>query len=410
LNGKIQIVGVGPGAAAYLTPAALAAIRGCDVLAGGPRNLEPFRDFGKEIIAIDGNLERLGVDLSRQAGTKKVVVLVSGDPGIFSIQKLLRRQFAAWEIETIPGISALQYFCGKLGIGWDDLRIVSLHARDTVDLAAEIRTYARVCVFTGGMNSPGAICRRLQAAGIDQVRVTVGERLSYPEERIIRGDLGRIGALEFDSLALMLIERTVPVESTRLDLPIPGLPDEYFVRGGAVPMTREEVRAVVISKLRLRNNDIVYDIGAGTGSVTVEAALRCRGGLVCAIERDPAAAALVSQNVGQFGLTNVRVITGTAPAALVGLPEPNRIFIGGSDGKLPEMITQFRNYQKAFRVVAAAVTLETAVEALESFADNGFTAVEAVNLAISRSQPVGGKHLMKASNPVTIISAVQGGE
>jgi precorrin-6Y C5,15-methyltransferase (decarboxylating) len=404
MNGKIQIVGVGPGHSAYLSPAALTAIRGCDLLVGGQRNLEAFSNCGKAMIVIEGDLEQLCEELCRRAVGQKVAVLVSGDPGIFSIQKLLRRKLVNWEIETIPGISSLQYFCAKLGVGWDDLRIVTMHGRDAVDLVREVRTHAKVCVFTGGENSPNVLCRRLRAAEIGQARVTVGERLSYPEERIVRGDLDQIGALKFDNLAIMLIEQAFLAGPDREGLAGWGLPDECFIRG-ATPMTKEEVRAVALAKLRLRKNDIVYDIGAGTGSVTVEAALRCRGGSIYAIERDPAALALIAQNVNQFGLINVRMITGAAPAALEGLPEPDRIFIGGSGGQLAAIITQLGNYQKPCRVVVNAVTLETTVEAMESLTANGFSAVEAVNIAISRSHPVGVKHLMQALNPVTIISA-----
>jgi len=407
VNGKLSIVGLGPGNQEFLLPVSLKVINDSDILIGGKRNLEPFRDLNKELVEIDHNLELLYDYIVRQAATKKIAVLVSGDPGIFSIQKLLRQKIPGIEIETLPGLSALQYFCGKLGINWDDLRIVSLHGRNTVNLADELCIHPRICVFTGGINSPDAICRRLNAFNTGNVMVTVGERLSYPEERIIKGDLERISGMEFGPLTMMLLERETVVATDGNGFETSGWPDDFFTRG-ETPITKEEIRAVSLAKLRLRLADIVYDIGAGTGSVTVETAWRCKNGWVYALEKNPQAGRLVLDNVRRFGLANVQVVNGEAPAALAGLPEPDRVFIGGSGGKLPEIVAWLSGLKKGLRVVINSVTLETTGAALASLTKNGFDHLETVTVSIARSRQAGAKHFMKAVNPVTIISAEKG--
>lgn len=254
---------------------------------------------------------------------------------------------------------------------------------------------------------PDVICRELQGSGVDNLRITVGENLSYPEERIVQGDVQQISEMAFDKLAIMLIEQVKSVTQSFNRVVAPGLPDCSFVQGDA-PITKEEIRAVSMAKLRLRIGDRVYDIGAGTGSVTIESACYCQRGSVYAIEKNPTALALVLENIQRFGLTNVQIINGEAPQVLEGLPEPDRVFIGGSDGKLAEIIKWLSNCKKSLRVVINSITLETTYEAMDCLARNGFNNIESVNVAITRSQQIGTKHLMKAINPVTIISADKG--
>jgi precorrin-6Y C5,15-methyltransferase (decarboxylating) len=407
---KIYIVGMGPGNQDFILPVAQKVIESCDVLIGGKRNLEPFRDLAdtsvhQELIEIDHNPESVSGYLAQYTGSKKIAVLVTGDPGIYSLQKLLRQKLTGIEIETIPGISSLQYFCAKLGMSWENLRVISLHGRNGGNLADELSVHRKICVFTGGNNSPDSICRELQALTPGKFMVTVGEKLSYPDERIFKGDLEQIGGMRFAPLAIMLIEQETAADCSPLETS--GLPDHCFVRGD-VPMTKEEIRAVSLSKLRLRMNDIVYDIGAGTGAVTIEAALRCQNGRVYALEKNPVALALILENLRRFGVTNARAIQGEAPAVLAGLPEPDRVFIGGTGGKLPEIVKQLGNLPKPFRVVINSVTLETTAAALDSLAQNGFRHIETVTVNIARSQPAGGKQIMKAMNPVTVISAEKG--
>jgi cobalt-precorrin-6B (C15)-methyltransferase len=184
----------------------------------------------------------------------------------------------------------------------------------------------------------------------------------------------------------------------------PGIPDEKFIRG-SIPMTKEEIRVVTLAKLRLTTDSIVYDIGAGTGSVTVEIARICSTGKVYAIEREEEGINLIRANCRRFGVTNVEAVLGGAPEALKGLPQANAIFVGGSGGKLEEIIKQAKHsLAPGGRVVINAVALETLTAAQRLLVEQGFADIEIVSLAVTRWLQRGRVRMADALNPVFIIS------
>ncbi|MCK8825527.1 precorrin-6Y C5,15-methyltransferase (decarboxylating) subunit CbiT [Fuchsiella alkaliacetigena] len=183
----------------------------------------------------------------------------------------------------------------------------------------------------------------------------------------------------------------------------PGIPDQLFIRG-QVPMTKEEVRCVTISKLRLDENSTVYDIGAGTGSLSIEAALIAKQGQVWAIEREAEGVQLIEENRAQFALDNLEVVAGEAPAALSDLPPVDRVLIGGSGGQLAEILELVEQKLKAQgRIVINAITLETLTSAKEELLRLGYQ-IEVVTLNVARTREVGAYHMFKAENPIYIIS------
>ena len=189
---------------------------------------------------------------------------------------------------------------------------------------------------------------------------------------------------------------------------VPGIPDEKFIRG-EVPMTKEEIRVVSLAKLALERHHVLYDVGAGTGSVTVEAALLIPEGQVFAIEEKASARDLILRNAAQFSLENVKLVSGKAPCCLEGLPAPDRVFIGGSGGQLQAIIEILeKRLPEGGRIVINAVTLETAYQAVNLMEENGFT-VDAVSLSLSRMKKAGRVHMWQALNPVTIVWGVKGG-
>ncbi len=406
MDKRIYIVGVGPGDMDFIIPAAMEIITGADVLIGGKRNLEPFKHLPSEKVVIGGDLESVCGYIAAAVGEKSMAVLVSGDPGIFSMLEYMRRRFGSDEITVIPGISSLQYFCSKLGTTWHDAHIVSLHGREHAALAGDVAENLKVIIFTGGKNSPDNVCRDLLQSGFTGGTVTVGTSLSYPDECIVKGSLEEIAGMEFESLSLMMVERDIKGEGPGQNWQYctPGIPDAMFIRGD-VPMTKQEIRAITLSKLMLRDTDTVYDIGAGTGSVSIECGLACRKGTVYAIERDSEALELIEKNTRKFRVGNVRIVAGEAPGALEGLPFPDRVFIGGSSGNMDSIIEIVSKSLKTLRIVINAVTLESAYEALKSLEGKGFDDIEVINVAVSRGKKAGGKHLMQALNPVYIISA-----
>jgi precorrin-6Y C5,15-methyltransferase (decarboxylating) len=403
----IWIVGVGPGNPDYLTRAAREVVDGCQVLIGGARNLALFSGWSGKRIEIADNIDSICNYLETNSVMERIGVLVTGDPGLFSMAWIIRTRLPDCQVEIIPGVSSLQYMAAKLKIPWHDWRIISLHGKNESRLLTELRRHPKVCVFTGGKYTPAMICRDLVRQGFSGARVWVGEKLSYPQERIVAGSLSDLSERDFDSLALMLIE--VPeFSSPKWPFQTPGISDGLFIRGDAVPMTKEEVRAVSLAKLRLMAGHTVYDIGAGTGSVAVECALRCREGTVFAVEQDHRAGAVIAQNAALFGTSNLQVVAGTAPEVLIGLPEPDRVFIGGTGGKLLPVLGHLVWSSRPLRVVINAVTLETCHEALTGLAKYGFGPIDVVNLSFAQGKLVGDKHLMRALNPVYVISATRG--
>jgi precorrin-6Y C5,15-methyltransferase (decarboxylating) len=399
----VYIVGMGPGHPDYLTSAAREVIAGCQVLIGGARNLSLFPDWPGEKIQIESNLDWICSYLAAQHGQKSIVILVTGDPGLFSMLQTVQTRLPNCPVQVIPGVSSLQYMAAKLGMAWNNWRIISLHGKETGDILPELFRYRRICVFTGGKYTPAIICKNLLKQGFTKALVWVGENLSYPHERLVHGDIEDISRWDFDKLSLMLLE---VVEPPILPWPFqtPGIPDELFIRD-EVPMTKMEVRAISLAKLRLQPGHCLYDIGAGTGSVAVECALQCREGLVYAIEKAVDAADLIARNADFFGAYNLQIVVGEAPEALGGLPAPDRVFIGGSGGRMIQILERLSRYRKPLRVVINAVTVESCHEALTGLANSGFGSIEVTQLSVARGKNVGGKHLLQALNPIFIISA-----
>jgi precorrin-6Y C5,15-methyltransferase (decarboxylating) len=406
MAGKLYLIGIGPGNTDYIYPAAQKIIESSEVLIGGRRNLDLFRHLQKETVVIGGQLEVISRYILENIGAKRIAVLASGDPGLFSIAGYLQEKLGGIELEVLPGISSVQYLCAKLRKSWDDIFIVSLHGRGLNGLAAVIAKHGKVAIFTGGNSSPAGIARVLAEMGFKDRIVTVGECLSYPEERIVTGSPAEIGAMEFNSLSVMLVEKrfTSLPPSPLWNFTTAGIPDELFIRG-AVPMTKAEVRAVTLSKLRLKENSVLYDIGAGTGSVAVECGLRMRRGRVFAIEKEPDARALIGENAAKFGVDNLTVVPGEAPYVLSGLPEPDRVFVGGTGGRMEEILDWICQISHSFRIVVNAVAIESAYEALAGFKNRGFQDIDLTCVSVSRGRPAGEKHLLQALNPVYIISA-----
>lgn len=402
---KLFIIGIGPGNEEYIYPAARKYIESGDILVGGKRNLELFHSLQKEEVVIGSSLEPIVRFIRDNIDTKRIVVLASGDPGIFSIAEYVKKHLCGVEMEVYPGISSLQYLCARVGKRWEDIFIVSLHGRECKDVNTILHTHGKVAIFTGGSSSPDGICRELARHGFGNAAVIVGENLSYPDERIVTGFPEDIAKMEFGSLSLMLVENPAAkkAQSPAWEYETSGIPDEMFIRG-EVPMTKEEVRSVTLSKLRLREDSVVYDVGAGTGSVSIECALRMKHGRVYAIEKEQNALELIRANILKFGLNNITLVEGVAPYILHRLPEPDRIFIGGTGGSMEDILDWIFHLSGDVRIVINAVAIESAYEALAGLQKQGCKEVEITCVSVARGRTAGKKHLMQALNPVYIIS------
>ncbi len=401
MNGKTPyIVGIGPGNQGYLYPLAQKAIEEADVLIGGKRNLEEFAHLNKETVSIDGKLAPIVSFIEEQWQNKSIAVLASGDTGLFSIRAYLQKKLPEVPFSVLPGISSLQYLIAKCNVNLNDLKIITLHGSNKVNLRDTVARNEVTAIFTGGSNSPQAIAAKLATMGFADLSVTVGENLSYPDEVLVTDTAKAIAQMHFGNLSLMLVKNPSVNERPWPYLTM-GLPDESFLRD-EVPMTKSEIRAIISSKLRLKANSKVLEIGAGTGSVTIEAALTASEGHVWALEKNPIAVALCRKNIEKFCLDNVTLIEGTAPEAIPELPRIDAIFIGGSGGNMKDIIKKYSNC--SVRLVISAITVESVTEALDAMKEYGFENIEIVQAAVARSKKAGSKHLMMGMNPITIVS------
>ena len=398
---QVTIFGVGTGSEGMLTEAARTAIRNADLLIGAKRVTDALAAYGKPAVnaIASAEIERV----IRNSTAKHIVVAMSGDTGFFSGAKPLLERIGDLAPEIIPGVSSVVYLAAKCRTSWDDAALASAHGRE-VNVAALVKRNPKLFLLTGGRLDAAAILAILTEYGLADVRVTVGENLSYETERITTGTAAELAERTFDPLAVLLIEN--PRAEKRA---VHGRSDGDFLRT-EVPMTKSEVRALTLSKLGLTRDAICWDVGAGTGSVSIEMAEAAEEGIVYAVERNTDACALIERNKRHLGVMNVTVVEGSAPEALSDLPAPTHVFIGGSGGNLKEIIEAALLKNPRARIVLNTVTAETFAEATAAIKALRLKNEEIVELNVSRGRKVGAYHLMTALNPVYIISCEGGGE
>lgn len=406
---KVTIIGAGPGNPDLLSRAALDAIDIADVVIGAHRALVGI-DVPPDVVRYElVKTADIVAALTDAASWQRAVVLMTGDVGLFSGARRLVEALsgdALLDVRVIPGISSASYLAARLARPWQDWRFASAHGV-ACDIVAEAERAGELFLATSGGEDPSRLSGELVQAGFGDARVTVAERLSYPDERITCATASEIAGQMFDDLNVMLIEFAGGAGSpagSRWPYASSGIPDELFIRGD-VPMTKQEVRAVALAKLRLTATDTVWDVGAGTGSVSIEAALVARAGSVWAVERNAAGVRLIRENADAFGCGNVHAVPGVAPEALAKLPVPDAVFVGGSAGELPSIVEAALEKNSQVRLCVPCVTVETLTEACALLSGSRFKGFEACQLSAARAEAVGSHHLMKAQNPVFLVSA-----
>ena len=406
---KVTIIGAGPGNPDLLSRAALDAIDIADVVIGAHRALAGI-DVPPDVVRCElVKTADIIAALTDAALWQRAVVVMTGDVGLFSGARRLVEALsgdARVDVRIIPGISSASYLAARLARPWQDWRFASAHGV-ACDIVAEAERAGELFLVTSGGEDPSRLSGELVQAGFGDARVTVAERLSYPDERITCATASEIAGQTFDDLNVMLIEFAGGAGSpanSRWPYASSGIPDELFIRGD-VPMTKQEVRAVALAKLRLTATDTVWDVGAGTGSVSIEAALVARAGSVWAVERNAAGVRLIRENADAFGCGNVHAVPGVAPEALAKLPVPDAVFVGGSAGELPSIVEAALEKNSQVRLCVPCVTVETLTEACALLSGSRFKGFEACQVSAARAETVGSHHLMKAQNPVFLVSA-----
>lgn len=392
---KVTLLGMGNGTMQTITVQTQEILCSSQAVIGAPRLLAVLPPEWKtqrlSAVTAEDILARL-----RLLDCAQAAVVFSGDSGFYSgarlLLPLLREQ--GYEAEILPGLSSVQLFAARLGRPWQDWRLVSAHGV-SCDAVAEVMGGKPVFFLTGGEWNPAALCVRLTEAGLKDLPVTVGENLFCPDEEIIRGSAGELAGRTFAPLSVMLAE-AAPSMPRRA----PGWPDEWFIRGKA-PMTKRLIRAAVLSKLAVTPGDICWDIGGGTGSLSVEFAANSRR--VYSVEYKPEALALIRENRAKFNAWNLTLVEGRAPAALRDLPPPDAVFIGGTQGTMSIIIDAVLKKNPDSRLCITAIALETLRAAIDALTAHGIEA-EVTQLLVSEGKTVDGLHLMTANNPIFLIA------
>lgn len=403
---NVLLAGTGCGDPESMTVEVRSAIGQADILIGAKRLLESItdemttkKDPQKKAAVYAGDiLEIIKNEIVSGAEEKTVCVLFSGDAGFYSGAKSLAPLLdeAGIDCKVLPGISSVQMFSARLKRPWQDWLLVSAHGADC-DAVSQVCKGRPVFFLTGGRLGPADLCKQLDEAGLGMLQVTVGERLSYRDERIVSGTAAEFAGQDFAPLSVMLTEPAPTVGDLT-----PGIPDETFVRG-KVPMTKRDVRAAILSRMKIESDNLVWDVGSGTGSVTIELAMKASAGKVYAVERNPEGIGLLAENRRKFGVWNIISKEGSAPEALRDLPAPDRVFIGGSGGDLRQIIDLILDKNGQARICVAAIVLETLQEAILRMTARGLD-TEIVQIAANKARQVGSGYMMLAENPVYIVT------
>lgn len=414
---EVTIAGIGPGSHEAMTREVCEAIEHADCLIGARRMIEDRCRPGQGMFEAVDPVKILEF-IRSHTEYESFAVLMSGDTGFFSGTKKLLQMLEDCCVRVLPGISSLVYLCARLQTAYEDVVPVSLHGRQH-DIVSEVHRHNRVFVLVGGTDGIRNLCRTLTEAGLGNVKLSIGERLSYPDEKITVGTASNLADGSYESLSAALIEKeTATDETLRKGQSVngvitPGLPDDMFLRGqgtdGIVPMTKSEVRSICLSKLQLREDSVCWDLGAGTGSVAIEMALQASGGHIYAIEKKAEALDLMRYNQDRFQVKNLTVVEGSAPAVCSSLPAPDCAFIGGSDGQMRAILQLLMEKNPHVRVVATAVSLESIAELTACIHEFPFRETEVVSVSIARDRKAGKYHLMTGRNPIYIYT-LQAGE
>ena len=397
---RVSLIGIGMGPG-DLTERSASIVMGADLLVGAKRMLEAVDSTGKDVLT-EYRSDVIARYLDENPRYRNVAVLLSGDVGFYSgatglLGKLDRN---VYDVNVEPGISSIVYLCAKLGTTWQDAYLTSCHGRES-NIVNLVGTRAKVFTLLSGQDTVHEMCRQLFEYNLNSVSVTLGQDFGYPTERIFTGTPSQCLDESFGDLCVALIENPTP--DTRNSISIP---DEVFTRGDA-PMTKSEVRTLSVAKLKLCRDSVVYDIGAGTGSVSIEMALTAYLGKVYAIEREDIAADLIEINKRKFQAANLEVVRGLAPEAMRDLPAPTHAFIGGSAGNLKSIVQCLLDKNPDIRIVINSVTMETMAETMQVVKELNLVEEEFVNVTIAKSRRLGRYHLMTGQNPV-YIAVVRG--
>ena len=391
---KVYLIGTGTNGNGSLTADAAEAIQSAGLLIGAKRMLEPYADSGKKLV-IQYQPEQI-VETLHSTQIDRAAVLFSGDCGFFSGAKKLLPLLQNFDVTAVPGISSMSAFCAKCGISYETMRFISLHG-NSANTAIHVQTN-RFCFFLlGGDMNAAQVCQRLCDYNLSEVQVHIGMNLGYENEQILHGRASDFSTSADETLSVLITDnpeylRYVPS----------AIPDGTFIHG-QVPMTKAEVRCRAVAALNIPHDAVCWDIGSGSGSVSVEMAYRCKDGQVFAFDHNDDAVSLTAQNAHRFSCDNITAVQGECPDILLDYPVPDAVFIGGSCGSLPEILAAVQKKNPSATVAMTAVSLETLTLALPVF-EQFCVDYQCVQIAVTRTRKIGSHTMPDTLNPVWLIT------
>jgi precorrin-6Y C5,15-methyltransferase (decarboxylating) len=409
---KVQILGIGDDGLEGLTPAARQLIEQAELLIGARSTLALAPGGKAERLEVGGDLDGI-LKRIEAAGQRKVVVLASGDPLFYGTARYLCDRLGKDRFEVIPHVSSMQLAFARVKESWDDAYLMNL-ATQPLDRALEkVRTASKVGLFTSDANSPPVVAKALLERKIDYFTAYVCENLGAPDERVTHAELSEVAAQEFSPLNVMILVRKPSIPdrpSAMVGKRLFGNPDDAFLQSKPKHglLTPAEVRAIALAEMDIGPTSTVWDVGAGSGSVAIEAALIAAGGAVYAIEMDPDDYALIASNAERFGAASLTPVLGRAPEAWATLPRPDAIFVGGSGKHISRLVEQaFEQLKPGGRIVANIGSVENLASVREVLQRKaGEVATLMVNLARGHDQL--GSYRFEAMNPTFLLSAKRG--
>ena len=413
---RLTVAGIGPGEADYILPAVIKKMKKAHTVIAAKRILPVLKKLCQDVNSeadsenskpvflamgkIKDTLEQIGEILSKG---QDVVMAVSGDPLMYSLYRTICNDpiSEGWEVDLIPGVGSLQMLGAAFGETMEEALIISVHGRAKTagSIALAVAENPKVFFLCSKEQGPAWLSQIMLDYHMDHVTVCAGANLSYEDELLESGTPEEMVQKEFPSLCVAMIKNPEPHQIVRPCF----LSDEDFERD-KTPMTKEEIRVLILHKMKLHPDDIVWDIGAGTGSVSIECARQVPFGTVHSVERNETAVKLIYKNKEKFSADNLFIYEGDAAKTACTLPEPDKVFIGGSGKELSQILETIAAFPKKIKVVISAVTIETIAEANELLGkyDTDFDVIQAT---VGRGRKIGNYHIMDTNTPVMIFTA-----
>ncbi len=411
-TGKLVIVGIGDDGMAGLTESARRIVQDADVILGAASTLSLLHEVAGRRVVLDAEMPSALRQVRDALAGRRPVLVSGGDPLFYGVARYLCDRLGKDQFEVVPHVSSMQLAFARVKESWDDAYLTSLAGRPFEAIVDRIRTAEKVGLFSSDDHPPSRVFRELLDRGIDYFKAYVCENLGSPDERVTQGEMADLAGLEFDPLNVLILVR----KPNRPDRErgagryrLFGNPDYVFAQSQPKRglITQAEVRSIALAQLDVRPSSVVWDIGAGSGSVSIEAAQLASQGMVYAVEPEAGDLALIQANAEAFGVPNVRPVAGRAPEVLANLPDPDAVFVGGTGRQVDAVLTAaYARLGPGGRMAVNVVTIDglaAAQRTLKALAGE----VHIWNVSIARGIEQMDRVRFEAVNPTFLLAVTK---